>query len=117
MKLIKALGALIVIVVLLLLWQHFLVSSRPPKLNAWEFCKTKILEDWAASHSDKAETLGQFIQDHAYSFGAASSTDHFDDHDSRNTAVSDAAKLGISEQELVQLDRRIANECDAFPHQ
>ena len=117
MKLIKALGALIIIVALLLLGHHFLVSSRPPKLNAWEFCKTKILEDWAASRSDKAETLRQFIQDHAHSFGAASSTDHFDDHDSHNTAVSDAAKLGISEQELVQLDRRIANECDAFPHQ
>ena len=117
MKLIKTLGAGMIIVVLLLLWHHFLVSSRPPKLNAWEFCKTKILEDWAESHSDKAETRRQFIQNHAYSFGAASSADHFDDHDSRNTAVGDAAKLGISEQELVQLDRRIANECDAFPHQ
>jgi hypothetical protein len=117
MKVIKTLGASIIIVVLLLLWHHFLVSSRPPKLNAWEFCKTKILEDWAASHSDKSEPLRHFIQDHAYSFGAASSMDRFDDHDSRNTAVSDAAKLGISEQELVQLDRRIANECDAFPHQ
>ena len=117
MKLINTLGAGIIIVVLLLLWHHFLVSSRPPKLNAWEFCKTKILEDWAASHSDKGETVRHFIQDHAYSFGAASSTDHFHDHDSRNTAVSDAAKLGISEQELVQLDHRIANECDAFPHQ
>ena len=117
MKLIKTLCASIIIVALLLLWHHFLVSSRPPKLNAWEFCKTKILEDWVASHSDKAEPLRQFIQDHASSFGAASSTGHFDDHDGRNTAVSDAAKLGISEQELVQLDRRIANECDAFPHQ
>ena len=117
MKLIKTLCASIIIVALLLLWHHFLVSSRPPKLNAWEFCKTKILEDWAASHSDKGETVRQFIQDHASSFGAASSTDRFHDHDSRNTAVSDAAKLGISEQELVQLDRRIENECDAFPHQ
>src|ERR1700745_653280 len=108
MKLIKALGALIIIVVLLLLGHHFPASSRPPKLNAWEFCKTKILEDWAASHSDNAEALGQFIQDRPYSCGAASPKDRCDDHDSRNTAVSDAAKLGISEQELVQLDGRIA---------
>src|SRR5260370_18239414 len=116
MKLIKTLSAWIIIVVLLLLWHHFLVSNRPPKLNAWEFCKTKILEDWAASHSDKAETLRQFIQDHAYSFGAASSTDHFDDHDSRNTSVRDAAKPGISEQQLVSLDRPIPNQCCGFPH-
>jgi hypothetical protein len=45
MKLIKTLGVWIIVIVLLLLWHHFLVSSRPPKLKAWESCKTKILEE------------------------------------------------------------------------
>ncbi len=115
MKLMKTLGVWIIVIVLLLLWRHFLVSSRPPKLKAWDSCKKKVLEDWAASHSDKVEALRQFTRDHVYSFGTATSTNHFDDHDSRNTAVSDAAKLGISEEELVQVDRHIANECGAFP--
>jgi hypothetical protein len=117
MKLIKTLGVWIIVIVLLFLWHHFLVSSRPPKLKAWESCKRRILEDWAASYSDKAEALRQFTKDHVYSFGAASSTNHFDDHDSRNTAVSDAAKLGISDEELVQIDRRIAHECGSFPRE
>ncbi len=49
----------------------------------------------AESHSDKVEAVRQFTRDHAYSFGAASSANHFDDYDSRDTAASDAAKLGI----------------------
>ena len=117
MKLIKTLGAWIIVIVLLLVWHHFLISSRPPKLKTWESCKTEILDEWAASHSDKAEVLRQFTHDHVYSFGATSSTNRFDDHDSRNTGIDDAARLGISEEELVQLDRRIANECGTFPHE
>ena len=77
----------------------------------------KILQDWAASHSDKAAPLQHFARDHFYSFGAASLSDHFDDHDSRSTAVTDATKLGIGEAELVQVDRRIAQECGSFPRQ
>ena len=86
-------------------------------MKTWESCKIKILDDWATSHSDKAAQLQQFARDHVYSFGAASLPDHFDDHDSRSTAVSDAAKLGISETELVQVDQRIAHECGAFPRE
>jgi hypothetical protein len=107
----------LVVIVLLLLWHRYLVSSRPPKLKAWESCKTKILEDWAASHPDRVAAVRQFAQDHVYSFGAASSSARFDDHDSRSTAIDDAAKLGITEAELVQVDRRIAQECGPFPHE
>jgi len=116
-KFIKTLGAWLVVIVLLLLWHRYLVSSRPANLKAWESCKTKILDDWATSHSDKAAQLQQFARDHVYSFGAASSPGHFDDHDSRSKAVGDAAKLGISETELVQLDERIAHECGPFAGQ
>ena len=117
MKLLKTLGAWVVVIVLVLLWHRYLVSSRPPKLKTWESCKAKIVEDWAGSHSDRVAALRQFGQDHLYSFGAASSADHFDDHDSRGTAVSDAAKLGVTEAELVEVDRRIAEKCGAFPHE
>jgi hypothetical protein len=75
------------------------------------------LDDWAESHSDKVEAVRHFNRDHAYSFGAASSANHFDDHDSRDTAVSDAAKLGITEDELIRVDRRIADECGPFPRE
>jgi hypothetical protein len=116
MKLIKTLGPWIIVIVLVLLWHHYLVSSRPPKLKAWESCKARLLDDWAA-HSDKVEAVRQFTHDHVYSFGAGSSTNHFDDHDSRSTAVSDAAKLGINEDELIRVDRRIADECGPFPRE
>ena len=117
MKLIKTLGVWIVGIVLLLLWHHYLVSSRPPKLKAWESCKVRILADWSISHSDNAEAMHHFVNDHVYSFGATSSANHFDDHDTRNTAVSAAAKLGINEDELIRVDRRIAAECGPFPRE
>jgi hypothetical protein len=73
------------------------------------------LETWAASHPDRSKALLQFAQDHFYSFGGESPAGHFDDHDSRGTAVSDAGRLGMSEAELLELDQRIAKECGAFP--
>jgi hypothetical protein len=45
MKLVKAFGAWIVVIVLLFLWHHYLVSSRPPKLKAWDSCKARLLDD------------------------------------------------------------------------
>jgi hypothetical protein len=117
MKLVKTVAVWGVVIVLLLLWHHYLVSSRPPKLKAWEPCRIRLLDEWAASHSDRVEAVRQFTRDHAYSFGAGSPNDHFDDHDSRNTAVSDAAKLGINEDELIRVDRRIADECGHFPRE
>jgi hypothetical protein len=116
-KVLKTLATWAVVIVLVVLWHRYLVSSRPPKLKAWEACKTKILDNWAASHSDKAEGLRYFTHDHVYSFAAASSSEHFDDHDSRGLAVSDAVKLGVTEAELVQVDQRIAEQCGPFPRE
>lgn len=121
MKLVKTLGTWIIVIVLLLLWHHFLVSSRSPKLKAWESCKENILEDWAASGAsvpDDPKVRREFVRDHLYSFGATSSSPNkFDDHDSRNTAVSDAGRIGVTEDSLVIIDVVIANRCGAFPHQ
>jgi hypothetical protein len=117
MKLAKALGTWIVVIVLLLLWHHFLVSSRPPKLKEWESCKTTILNDWVASGGsvpNDAEARRSFVRDHFYSFGATSSANTFDDHDSRNTAVSDAGRIGVTKHDLILIDSVIANNCGAF---
>ena len=117
MKVIKTLGILLAVIVLLLLWHHYLISNRSPKLKEWELCKARLLGEWAASHPDTADGLGEFAKLHFYSFGAASSENHFDDHDSLGTAVSDAAKLGITEAELVQVDQQIAQRCGSFPRE
>ncbi|MGD0651191.1 MAG: hypothetical protein ABSA97_08650 [Verrucomicrobiia bacterium] len=114
-KLLKAAGGLIVIFAALVGLRYLLVSTRPPKLKAWESCKVNILENWAASHPGQVKALLHFTQDHLYSFGGESPMDHFDDHDSRGTAVAHAGRLGISETELIQLDQRIARECGSFP--
>jgi len=113
-KLIKTLGVWVVVIVLLLLWHRYLVSSRSPKLKEWELCKAKRLGEWAASHPDTADALRELAKFHFHSFAAASSANHFDDHDSLGTAVSDAAKLGISEAELVHVDQQIAEQCGSF---
>jgi hypothetical protein len=121
MKLFKTLGTWIIVIVLLLLWHHYLVSSRLPKLKAWESCKENILEDWTAcggSVPENPEVRRAFVRDHFYSFAATSSSPNkFDDHDSRNTAVSDAARIGVTEDSLVIIDLVIANKCGAFPRQ
>jgi hypothetical protein len=120
MKLAKTLGTWIIVIVLFLLWHHFLVSSRPPKLKEWESCKTKILDDWAASGGsvpDDTEARRAFIRDHFYSFAATSSANTFDDHDSRNTAISDAGKIGVTKDDLILIDSVIAKKCGAFPRQ
>lgn len=114
-KLLQILGVGVIIVALLGGWRYLLESTRPPKLKAWEACKTKLLENWAGSRANNVKSLFHFTQDHFYSFGGESPADHFDDHDSRGTARADADQLGISEHELIQLDYRIANECGAFP--
>jgi hypothetical protein len=57
MKLVKTLGTLIIVIALLLLWHHFLISSRRLKLKAWESCKTKILDDWAARRGEPFQTM------------------------------------------------------------
>lgn len=111
----RLLGGAVIIVVLLVGWRYLLKSSRSPELKAWETCKAQLLEGWAGSHSNQVEPLLSFTQDHFYSFGAESRPDHFDDHDSRGTAQTDAQRLGISESELIQLDQRIAKECGPFP--
>lgn len=116
-KPLKTVGGFAIAVVLIVGWHQFLVSSRSPKLKAWESCKRNILETWAASRSDRAKPLLQLTQDHFYSFGGESPAGHFDDHDSRGTAVSDAGRVGIGEAELIELDQRIAKECGAFPRE
>jgi hypothetical protein len=119
-KLVKTLGTWIIVIVLLLLWHHFLISNRPPKLKAWESCKENILEDWAASGGsvpDDAKVRRSFVRDHFYSFGATSSENRFDDHDSRNTAVSDAGRISVTKDDLILIDLVIANKCGAFPRQ
>jgi hypothetical protein len=113
----RTLGWIVIIMVAIAGWHYLLVSTRPPALRAWESCKTTSLQNWASSHGDQAERLLHFAKDHFYSFGGESGADHFDDHDSRGTAVADAGKLGISETELVQLDQHIANQCGPFPRQ
>jgi hypothetical protein len=122
MKLVKTLGALIIVIALLLLWHHFLISSRRSKLKAWESCKTKILDDWAARRGDPVPDDAKvrrraFVRDHFYSFGATSSTNRFDDHDSRNTAVNDAGRIGVTKGDLILIDSVIAFKCGAFPRQ
>ena len=112
----RTVGGIVFVVAALAVWHYVLVSTRPPELKAWESCKAKIFQNWATSHAD-TEQLLQFTRNHFYSFGGESVTDHFDDHDSRDTAVADAAKLRISEGELIQLDRRIATDCGPFPRQ
>jgi len=114
-KLLQFVGGAVIIVVLLGGWRYFLESTRPPALKAWETCKRQFLENWAGSHTNQVKPLLSFTEDHFYSFGAESHPDHFDDHDSRGTAVSDAQKLGIGESALIQLDQRIAKECGPFP--
>ena len=117
MKLIKTVGVWLIVIVLLLFWHHYLVSSRSPKLKEWELCKAKLLGEWAASHPETAHALREFAKFHFHSFAAASSGNHFDDHDSLGTAVSDAAKLGVTEAELVQVDQKIAQQCGQFPRE
>ena len=118
MKLVKTLGTLIIVIVLLLLWHHFLKSSRQSKLKAWESCKTKILEDWTSRGfvpDDAKVRRRAFVRDHFYSFGATSSANRFDDHDSRNTAVNDAGRIGVTKDDLILIDSVIAFKCGAFP--
>ncbi len=114
-KLLEMLGGAVVIVLLLVGFQYFLESSRPPALKAWEGCKRKILANWAGAHTNQVTPLIRFTEDHFYSFGGESPPNSFDDHDSRGTAQADAAKLAISAHELIQMDQRIANECGPFP--
>ena len=116
-RLFRTLGSILIIVAALAGWYYLLVSTRPSALKAWESCKTTILRNWADYHADRAKPLLHFAKDHFYSFGGESVADHFDDHDSRGTAIADAAKLGISEGELIQLDRIIATNCGPFPRQ
>jgi hypothetical protein len=114
-KLVRLLGGVVVIVVLLGGWRYFLESTRPAPLKAWEACKRQILENWAGAHASQATSLAPFTKDHFYSFGGESPSTSFDDHDSRGTAQVDAAKLGVSAHELIQVDQRIAKECGPFP--
>lgn len=58
-----------------------------------------------------------FVRDHFYSFGATSSGNRFDDYDSRKTAISDAGRIGVTEDALILIDLVIANKCGAFPRQ
>jgi len=120
MKLVKTLGTLIIVIALLLLWHHFLISSRRSKLKAWESCKTKILDDWASGGlvpDDAKVRRRAFVRDHFYSFGATSSADRFDHHDSRNTAVNDAGRIGVTKGDLILIDSVIAFKCGTFPRQ
>ena len=120
MKLVKTLGTLILVIVLLLLWHHFLISSRRSKLKAWESCKTKILDDWASVGlvpEDAKVRRRAFVRDHFYSFGATSSANRFDDHDSRNTAVNDAGRIGVTKGDLILIDSVIAFKCGTFLRQ
>ncbi len=121
MKVVKkplgAVSGIVVFVVLVTGWHYLLVSSRSPELKAWESCKAKILESWAGSHADQVKPLLRFTEDHFYSFGGEGPADHFDDHDSRGTAVTEARQFGINEHELIELDQRIAKECGPFPRE
>ena len=119
-KLVKTLGTLIIVIGLLLLWHHFLISSRRSKLKAWESCKTKVLDDWASGGlvpEDAKVRRRAFVRDHFNSFGATSSANRFDDHDSRNTAVNDAGRIGVTKGDLILIDSVIAFKCGAFPRQ
>ena len=114
-KLLQFLGGAVIIALLLGGWQYFLESTRSPALQDWEACKAKFLEAWTGTHAHKAKSLRRFAKEHFYSFGASSSPDHFDDHDSRGTAEADAAKHGIDARKLIQMDQFIAKKCGLYP--
>lgn len=117
MKFVKTFGVWIVVIVLLLLWHHYLVSSRPPKLKSWESCKTKLLDDWLNRIQIKSKRcvsspaiMLTVLEQQAQRTTSTITTAEIQQPVTRRSSV-------FTEDELIRVDRRIADECGPFPRE